>query len=150
MAEKTTRDMSDRHEDFLAETFGGRRTPGSGNQFHRQMDVRDAPDVPYALAWDGKSTHAASVSVTKAMWDKARLQAAGEIPALALRWYADARLTVVRDLVVLDAHDFAEILEAARMYRRTRVCLENGHVTSGDREHPNNCVACGLAVGHEE
>lgn len=146
MRKPATRDLSDRHEEFLAETFGGRRTPGSGNQFHRQMDVRDSPDTPLALAWDGKATLGKSVGVSREMWEKAREQAGSEIPALALRWYASERLDPALDLVVLSAQDFAAILATARQYERAVACLDVGHVTMGS----NDCVQCGRAVGYRE
>jgi hypothetical protein len=149
MGSKSTRDMSDRHEAFLAEIFGGRRTPGSGNQFSQQMDVRDSPSTPHAMAWDGKATLGKSVGVTREMWEKARQQAGAQIPALALRWYSDERLTVAQDLVVLDAHDFAAILEDARQYQRVKECLEQGHDVPGWPEAPEStCGRCGGRTGY--
>jgi hypothetical protein len=107
--------MSDAHEIFLADLFDGRRSVGSGNQANDQADGRNRVyDTIYPAAWDGKATLGKSHSVTLETWDKLVEQAHGLRPILALRWYADERLHVRRDLVVLDAHDFAEILEAAR------------------------------------
>ena len=118
MASKpTTRQMSDKHEDYLAEVLNGRKTVGSGNQFNDPMDGRNKRyDQPFALAWDGKSTLAASVTMTKQTWAKAVEQSKGEIPMLALRWYSDYRLESDLDLAVLDMRDFTEILEAARKW----------------------------------
>lgn len=113
----TTRQMSDAHEQFLAELFQGRVAAGSGNQAKDPMDGRNKRyDQPFALAWDGKSTLGESVGVTRSIWNKAVVQSHGEIPMLALRWYIDYRLQPDLDLVVLSAHDFAEILEAARKW----------------------------------
>lgn len=115
MKAPTTNDMGTKHEEFLAELFVGRKTRGSGNQFNNQMDGRNRRyDQPHALAWDGKSTLAKSMNISLATWDKAVEQADGEIPMLGIRFYANLQLQVVRDLVLLDAHDFAMILEAAR------------------------------------
>lgn len=139
--------MSDAHEEFLAELLGGRRARGSGNQFNDQMDGRNRADVPFALAWDGKSTLGNSVGVSASMWDKAKEQAGGEIPMLALRWYGDTRLTPTRDLVVLDAHDFAAILETARLSERLKECADSGHTTTAGS---NDCTNCGRAVGYIE
>jgi hypothetical protein len=112
----TTRDMSNKHERFLQELFGGRLTPGSGNGFANQMDVRNNREDPLPLAIDGKSTFGKSVSITEEMWNKAVEQAGDLTPVLALRWYVkDNTLTTKRDLVVLDAHDFAEMAEALRI-----------------------------------
>jgi hypothetical protein len=115
MARKgTTRAMSDKHEEYLAELFGGRRTRGSGNQFNNQMDGRThRKDVEFAFAWDGKSTHGESVGVSREMWTKAVEQSHHERPMLALRWYDTDRLDVGLDLVVITAEDMAELLERA-------------------------------------
>lgn len=117
MKKPTTRDMSDQHEDFLAQMLGGRKSRGSGNQFNDQMDGRNSAGTPYRLAWDGKSTLGQSIGVTLDMWAKAAEQAGGEIPMLALRWYTNERLTAVgADLVALSIHDFVDILNAARRW----------------------------------
>jgi hypothetical protein len=115
-SDPTTRDMSDKHERFLQGLFGGRLTPGSGNGFANQMDVRNDHEEPLPLAIDGKSTFGKSVGVTLEMWEKAVEQAGDLTPVLALRWYAkDNTLTPKRDLVVVDAHDFAEMVETLRI-----------------------------------
>jgi hypothetical protein len=84
------------------------------------MDGRnDRFTTPFALAWDGKATLSKSVSITRDMWAKAVEQAHGEIPLVALRFYANERLGVDEDLVVLRANDFASILEAARAHQQS-------------------------------
>ena len=116
-----TRRMNDAHEDWLVDLPGARKTKGSGNQWHNPMDGRhNSLTQHYAFAWDGKSTLGKSIGVTLEMWDKARVQAGGERPLLPLRFYADERLRVRLDLVVLSAEDFAEILDAARKYEDMR------------------------------
>lgn len=118
MAKKpSTREMSDQHEQFLAELLDGRIAKGSGNQFNNPMDGRNGRDMPHALAWDGKSTFAGSLSISREMWAKAVVQSKDQMPMLALRFYNDYTLQPVRDLVVLDAHDFAEILADARAFK---------------------------------
>ena len=117
----TTRDMSDRHEDFLVDLLGGRKTRGSGNQFANPMDGRhNRYDDAMAFAWDGKSTLGNSIGVTRAMWEKAQEQALGERPMIALRWYLNERLTDAIDLIAIDANDFAELLDLAREGARAR------------------------------
>lgn len=112
---KTTRQMSDAHEAFLAELIDGRCTPGSGNQFNNQLDVRnDARRQNWPFAIDGKSTFARSIGVSLAMWEKTEDQAHLEIPALALRWYHDQRLRGTTDLIVITARHFGEMLEELR------------------------------------
>lgn len=113
--------MGAAHEDFLAELLGGRRTRASGAVWKDQMDGRVSRfEVPFAFAWDGKSTRGKSIGITRDMWNKAREQAGGERPLLALRWYTTDRLDVGEDLVVLSAHDFAELLEAANKVEEGR------------------------------
>lgn len=108
------KDMGDAHEDAIADLLGGRQSRGSGNQWQNPIDGRQSRRHRlYAFAWDCKSTLAKSMSVSLAMWDKAREQAGGERPMIPIRFYADEKLRVTRDLIVVDANDFAEVLEAA-------------------------------------
>ena len=108
------KEMGDAHEGFLAALFGGRQTKGSGNQWHNPMDGNTSRmHLAYAFSWDGKSTLAKSISVSLAMWDKARQQAGGNRPMVGLRFYANEKLEPTRDLVVLDAHHASEVIEAA-------------------------------------
>lgn len=138
----TTRDMSDAHEIFLAELLDGRRAKGSGNQFNDQMDGRNGHHThAFPFAWDGKSTFGNSIGVSREMWTKALEQSHGEIPMLALRWYSDYRLKPLQDLVVIDAHRFAEILEAARKMSAIAdsSCLTGTHIFIGS----SACEVCG-------
>lgn len=107
--------MGDKHEAFLAEIFQGSIARGSGNQWANPMDGRrNRMTDEFAFAWDGKSTLAGSISITGPMWEKAKEQAGGERPMLGLRWYANERLDVVRDLVVVSAYDMSEVLARLR------------------------------------
>lgn len=138
-----TRKMSDAHEDWLVDLLGGRKTKGSGNQWHNPMDGRHSSrTMHYAFAWDGKSTFAKSIGVSLEMWDKAKEQAGGERPLLPLRFYADERLRVRLDLVCLAAEDFAEILEDARRYQAAKEsgCLVGTHTVA---PADSDCVVCG-------
>lgn len=100
------------HEEFLVKILGGRKTKASGSQWTDQMDGRHGRHLQeFAFAWDGKSTLAKSIGVTRAMWEKAKEQAGGERPMLPLRFYNTEKLDVGLDLVVIDLNDFAEMLE---------------------------------------
>lgn len=110
----TTRAMSDKHEKFLAELIGGRRTPGSGNGFANQMDVRNDSREDYALALDGKSTMSRSITVTLDMIEKGIEQAHECQAGFALRFYHDDRLNRSTDLILIDAGFFADLLYTAR------------------------------------
>ena len=106
--------MGDTHEAWLIEQFGGRQSPGSGNQWRNPMDGRhNRYEQEFAWAWDGKSTRSKSVSVTRAMLDKAVEQADGERPMIALRFYDDDRLRSHEDWIVIRASDFIELQEKA-------------------------------------
>lgn len=110
-----TRKMSDAHEEYLTEQLGGHKAKGSGNQWHDPIDGRhNHLTTEYAFAWDGKSTLGKSIGVTREMWEKAVEQAGAERACLPIRFYADERLKVDCDLVVLSLHDFTELLAAAR------------------------------------
>ncbi|MFF7198222.1 hypothetical protein ACFZAM_31500 [Streptomyces sp. NPDC008079] len=116
------KDMGDAHEKAVAEKLGMRQSRGSGNQWRDPIDARhNRLDTEYAFAVDGKSTLAKSISVTRAIWEKAVEQAGGERPMLALRFYDDASLSRVgHDLAVCGLDDFAEMRVAADAWSRIR------------------------------
>lgn len=117
VSKPSTRDMSDKHEEFLADLLDGRRTKGSGSHWRDQMDGKnDQREQPHALAWDGKATQAASVSISREMWLKACEQSSGLIPSIAIRFYGKGfGLKPELDLIALEANDFAAILADARL-----------------------------------
>lgn len=118
--------MGDRHEEHVADVMNQRLTRGSGNQWRDQMDSKhDRTSCVYAFANDSKSTLGKSIGVTRAMWEKAVLQAGGERPMLTLRWYDDASLTKVGiDLAACDLLDFAEMREDAERWHKVKPLLE--------------------------
>lgn len=124
--------MSDAHETALVEALGGRRTPGSGNQFNNPMDGRhNRYEDTLAFAWDGKSTLGKSITVDLPMVEKAREQAGSERPMLALRWYATERLAVAEDWVAITLDDFQELIDLAREAQAMRSFME-GRVDPND------------------
>lgn len=116
MRKPTTREMSDAHEQFIVEQFGGTIQRGSGNQFNRQMDVIQSPQGFYPMAFDGKSTLGQSISVSREMWGKAIQQSHGLTPALPLRFYDTWNLHPGLDLVVVSADTLAELHNYARWF----------------------------------
>jgi len=103
--------MSDKHEDLLAEAFGGKKTRGSGNQWANQTDGRtNRHNIPFAFAWDGKSTRHASTTVSRADLAKVTEQADGDRPILALRFYDDDRLRGFEDWLCVRLDDLVEML----------------------------------------
>ena len=109
--------MGERHEEWLAEFFGGRQTRGSGNQWRDQMDGRtNRYDTAFAWAWDGKSTMAASIKIDRPMLKKAVEQAGSERPMVAIRFYDDERLRGYEDWMVVRGDDLLELQELAEKY----------------------------------
>jgi hypothetical protein len=103
------------HEEYLARVNSGRKSKASGNQWTDPGDGRNHHDVPFALAWDGKSTKGKGLTVTLDMIAKIREQALGEVPEIGLRWYAnDSLRDVTEDWVAVPGSDWEEILAAAR------------------------------------
>jgi hypothetical protein len=141
----TTRDLSDKHEAWLAALLNGRVTRGSGSAFADQMDGKnDRHEQAHPLAWDGKATQGKSVGVSREMWAKAVEQSHGLTTALALRFYGSGYgLAPELDLIAVEANDFAAILEDARAYRRIReaACLTGGHRFEGS----SDCAVCGTS-----
>jgi len=111
----TTRRMSDKHEAYLAEIFGGRKIKGSGSHWSDQGDVANNHDDPCAFRVDGKSTRGKSIAITDAMIGKIEEQAGAERPALAFRFYGNETLTQVKhDWVAYRAVDASELMTGAR------------------------------------
>lgn len=116
----TTRDLSDRHAEFIEKLFGAPVQRGSGNQSNRQTDNRMPVTryTPIAFCFEGKATRRASLSMTAADWRKLVDQSHDLRPAMAYRWYRpDNTLTPELDTVMVSAHDFAEVLSLANIYR---------------------------------
>lgn len=133
------KDMGDAHELFLASLFKGRQSRGSGNQWRDPIDGRNnRMTEQFAFAWDGKSTLAKSISVSRAMWEKAKEQAGGERPMLGLRFYETARPSLANqgglDLVVVSPFDLSEMRDSVgvdpeQIKALVRWCLDEGHMT---------------------
>jgi hypothetical protein len=102
--------MGDQHEDWLSVVLHGRKSRGSGNQWRDPMDGRRSRYRSlFAWAWDGKSTLAKSITISRAMLTKAVEQAGGERPMIAVRFYDNERLTSYEDWFLVRADDFLEL-----------------------------------------
>lgn len=104
---KTTRELSDAHESFLAEIYpGGRRSPSSGATWNDPVDVTTDYHVIEAKATEGES-----ISLKKSDWlaisDKAK---GGKIPAMALRFKDPYSMKTI-DLICLSVDDELELRE---------------------------------------
>lgn len=144
-----TRKMSDRHEEDLVETLGGKRTRNSCAVWSDKSDGHQLLlDQHYRFAWDGKSTLGQSIGVSRGMWGKLLEQCRGLTPLLPLRFYRDSRLTSVDlDLVALELDTFAEILSDANTLHaiREQGCLTGLHHRVGT----DTCSVCGASAYDE-
>jgi hypothetical protein len=121
-----TQQMGEKHEEYLAKINAGRKTVASGSKWTDPGDGRNAHDLPYTFAWDGKSTHGKSLSVTLDMIAKIREQALGELPQIGLRWYATEDLREVHeDWVAVPGDAWEEILASARAWVTLETALGN-------------------------
>lgn len=137
MNKPSTRKLSDKHEQFLADLFGehSKIMPGSGSGWAKQMDVRGShTEEDFAFAVDGKSTLRESIGVSRAMWEKAVEQSHNEIPALAFRWYSNYQLDPELDLICVEAQTFKALLEMAKENEALRKQV-NDLLDGCDRPH---------------
>lgn len=122
--------MGDAHEEYLVSVLGGRKTRGSGNQQNNPMDGRhNRYEQVVAFAWDGKSTRGKSIGVSREMLDKAKEQAVGERPMVALRFYDDDRLRHFEDWACIQMDDLLELLERSERLSKIEA-LEHEHIYS--------------------
>jgi len=108
--------LSDKHESFVADLIGARKSRASGSQWNDQTDGRqNRYESEFAFAFDCKCAlpQTKSVSVTREMWQKLEDQSHGERSMLPIRFYQTDRGDVWRDLVVLNLNDFVELMERA-------------------------------------
>jgi hypothetical protein len=121
----TTQQMGEKHEKYLAELNGGRKTRSSGNQWNDQADGYNHPDDPFSWRWDGKSTKGKQIAITLAMVEKIIEQAGDHRPMIALRWYGNDALTqILADWIAVQASDWSEVLASAREAESLRARLQ--------------------------
>jgi hypothetical protein len=106
--------MSDAHESYLQELFGGKISKGSGNQAANPADVRQSPtEEVFPFAWDGKSTLSHSINISLDTLHKIEYQAHNLHPGIAIRFYLNERLTEAEDWCLVKADDLRELQEKA-------------------------------------
>lgn len=145
----TTRKMSSRHEEDVANLLGARRTKNSGAVWNDQTDGKQSyREQHYTFAFDGKSTLGSSIGITRKMVDKVREQAHWARWCIPLRFYRDERLTTVdEELVVLPLSDFVELLTDANAFRDVwdQGCLVGIHDWNVPTD-PTTCRVCGSST----
>jgi hypothetical protein len=118
--------MSEKHEEFIAEAFGGRKSRGSGSQWRDPADGRmDRRGDIICFAWDCKSTRHASITIKRVDLDKVTEQAHGDRPMLPLRFYDDDRLRGFEDWALVKVDDLGELIELAGRIKRLRTLMEH-------------------------
>ncbi len=119
------KNMGDKHEQHAAEVYGGRVTPGSGNEWARQTDGRVSRyEHAVAFARDCKSTRSRSISIKRDDLDKLCLQAEPERPMMPIRFYDDDRLRGYEDWVLIREDDFLELLQRSETLSRIESVLD--------------------------
>lgn len=107
--------MGRHHEDWVCDVLGATRSPASGSQWQNPGDGRQNQLISeFAFGFDCKSTLGKSIGVSRAMWEKIRLQAGATRPMVPLRFYDNERLDVALDLFVVSADDHLEMAEKIR------------------------------------
>lgn len=104
---KTTRELSDAHENFLADVYpGGRRSPSSGSTWNDPIDVTTDYHVIEAKATEGES-----LTIKKKDWEKIRLMPhGGRVAAMAFRFH-DPHTGKNIDLILTEVNDDLELRE---------------------------------------
>jgi hypothetical protein len=79
---------SDIYEDFLDRVLGGDKAHHSSAHFDNSTNgEQTGREAEFVFAWNAAATRGHSITVTKAMWEKACEWAWGDRPMVALRFY---------------------------------------------------------------
>ncbi len=112
---KSTTGMGKEHEEYvvsLLEWDSARRSRSSGASFHDPIDITSE-----GLVLECEATEKKSYSLKLSFWEEVRKKAhRGKLPALAIR-FRDADNGKHTDLMIMEAHDVAEMLEELEVYR---------------------------------
>ena len=105
---------SQKQEQDIAEEYGGRTQPGSGNQPGAKGDIRKKGE----LRIEAKFTTASSFSLKlDELYKIAGEATGGELPALFVDYLESGTRKRKDRFVVLQSHDFKELLDASRKHR---------------------------------
>jgi len=79
---------SDIYEDFLDRVLGADKAHHSSAHFDNPTNSKQSEhEAEFVFAWNAAATRGDSITVTKAMWEKACEWAWGDRPMVALRFY---------------------------------------------------------------
>jgi len=107
--------MGKEHEEYLEGLFewdGARRSRSSGSSSHDPVDI-----TSNGLVIEAEATEAKSYGLKLEFWREVQRKAhTGKLPSLGIR-FRDAEEGRHTDLMIMDAHDVAMILEELETYR---------------------------------
>jgi hypothetical protein len=114
-AAKSTTGMGKEHEEYivsLLEWDSARRSRSSGASFHDPIDITSD-----GLVMECEATENKSYSLKLDFWNEVTSKAhTGKLPALGIR-FRDTVNDKHTDLIVMEAHDVAQMLEELEAYR---------------------------------
>lgn len=108
---KTTTALAQRHENYIAKMYGGRRSPSSGASWSDRGDVRLTIKDDFEFTSECKATEAKSYSLKLDTWKKIveEAQEQNRRPCMFVRFQTETGETI--DLVVRSIHDDLEMLD---------------------------------------
>jgi Holliday junction resolvase len=110
---KTTTARAQKHENYIAKMYKGRRSPSSGASWSDRGDVRF--DIEnYKFTAECKTTEKKSFSIKKDTWNKIveEAQEQDRRPCMFVRFEDESGNTI--DLIVKSIHDDLEMVEDVR------------------------------------
>jgi uncharacterized small protein (DUF1192 family) len=104
---------SELYEEFLDRVLGGAKATHSGPHFANPTNGGQSHEADFVFAWSAAATRGNSITVSKAMWEKAREWAWGDRPLVALRFYDSETIgTCPRlDLAVISLLSLTEMVD---------------------------------------
>lgn len=108
---KTTTELAQRHEGYIARMYGGRRSASSGASWSDRGDVRFEVGDVFDFTAECKATEKKSFSIKLETWNKIveEAQEQNRRPTMFVRFQLETGESV--DLVVRSIHDDLELLE---------------------------------------
>jgi Holliday junction resolvase len=112
MSKKTTTSMAQKHENYIAKMYGGRRSPSSGASWSDRGDVRITIRDDFAFTAECKTTEKKSYSIKLDTWNKIveEAQEQNRRPCMFIR-FEDESGKQLADLVLRSIHDDLEMNE---------------------------------------
>ena len=105
---------SELYDHFLDRVLGGDKADHSGPHFDNPTNSGESGhEAEFVFAWYAAATRGNSISVSKAMWHKAREWAWGDRPMVALRFYDSESIATcpTLDLAVVSLLTLTEMVD---------------------------------------